>query len=123
MRACPSTAFLGFADRYNLTGQWYFVEVYQERGAPFNDVVRYPQTFYPNGTGFVQIRWPDDWANLTVVVKAKSYDGTEVGAGTLYDGIIVYMLVVNASPAYLSAKFGLPGATRQNATILLNGER
>jgi hypothetical protein len=123
MRACPSTAFLGFADRYNLTGQWYFVEVYQERGAPFNDVVRYPQTFYPNGTGFVQIRWPQDWANLTVVVKAKSYDGTEVGAGTLYDGIIVYMLVVNASPAYLSAKFGLPGATRQNATILLDGER
>jgi hypothetical protein len=123
MRACPSAAFLGFADRYNLTGQWYFVEVYQERGAPFNDVVRYPQTFYPNGTGFVQIRWPDNWANLTVVVKAKSYDGTEVGAGTLYDGIIVYMLVVNASPAYLSAKFGLPGATRQNATILLDGEK
>jgi hypothetical protein len=124
MRACPSTAFLGFADRYNLTGQWYFVEVYHERGAPFNDAVRYGPPLYPNGTGFVQIRWPDDWANLTVVVKAKSYDGTEVGAGSLYDGIIVYMLVVNASRSYLQSKFGftfLPGENRRNGTILLDG--
>jgi hypothetical protein len=123
MKACPDSATTGFADRYNLTGQWYFVEVYHERGAPFNDAVRYPQTFYPNGTGFVQIRWPDDWANLTVVVKAKSYDGTEVGAGSLYSGIIVYMLVVNASPGYLNAKFGFspPVDTRLNGTVLLDG--
>jgi hypothetical protein len=121
MKACPNPATTGFADRYNLTGQWYFVEVYRERGAPFNDAVRYPQTFYPNGTGFVQIRWPDDWTNLTVVVKAKSYDGTEVGAGTLYSGIIVYMLVVNPSDAYFSAKFGGLSPAR-NATILLDGD-
>jgi hypothetical protein len=38
LRASPSTAFTGFADRYNLTRQWYWVEVYQERGAPFNDL-------------------------------------------------------------------------------------
>jgi hypothetical protein len=129
MRACVDNTnpVTGFADRYNLTGRWYFVEVYHERGAPFNDVVRYPQTFYPNGTGFVQIRWPDDWANLTVVVKAKSYDGIEIGAGSLYSGIIVYMLVVNASPTYMNAKFGPPilaaSTTRRNATILLDGSR
>jgi hypothetical protein len=129
MRACPNTAFTGFADRYNLTGQWYWVEVYHERGAPFNDVlfstygVGGTNKFYPNATGFVKITWPETWTNLTIVVKAKSYDGTEVGAGSLYSGIIVYMLVVNASPAYLSAKFGLPGTTRQNATILLDGLR
>jgi hypothetical protein len=58
-----------------------------------------------------------------VVVKAKSYDGTEVGAGSLYSGIIVYMLVVNASPGYLNAKFGLSTTTRLNGTVLLDGTR
>jgi len=119
MRACPG-APTGFADRYNLTKQWYFVEVYQERGAPFNDAVFYNK-FYPNETGFVRITWPDAWTNLTVVVKAKSYDGTEVGAGSLYSGIIVYMLVVNASPAYMTAKLGAAFTERRNATVLLYG--
>jgi len=130
MKACPGST-TGFADRYNLTGQWYWVEVYQERGAPFNDAVFYGK-FYPNGTGFAKISWPDTWANLTVVVKAKSYDGTEVGAGTLYSGIIVYALVVNASPTYLSQKTGIPitgvfnppvslDNARHNATILMTG--
>jgi hypothetical protein len=130
MRACPS-ATTGFADRYNLTGQWYWVEVYHERGAPFNDFlistygVGGTNKFYPNGTGFVKITWPDTWTNLTIVVKAKSYDGTEVGAGSLYSGIIVYMLVVNASPAYMNAKLGIspPLAERRNATVLLDGSR
>jgi hypothetical protein len=117
MRACPDPDFTGFADRYNLTGQWYFVEVYRETPAG----ILFGGKFYPNATGFVKISWPDTWTNLTVVVKAKSYDGTEVGAGTLYDGIIVYMLVVNASPGYLQAKFGISTTTRRNATILLDG--
>jgi hypothetical protein len=70
------SATTGFADRYNLTSSWYWVEVYYERGAPYNDIIR-PATykFYPNATGFVKISWPDTWANVTVVVKAKSYDG------------------------------------------------
>ncbi len=124
MKACPNAATTGFADRYNLTGQWYWVEVYHERGAPFNDILG-GYKFYPNGTGFVRITWPDTWTNLTVVVKAKSYDGTEVGAGTLYSGIIVYMLVVNASRSYLESKFGITiwatGENRRNATILMDG--
>ncbi|MEM0374897.1 MAG: hypothetical protein QXP43_01140, partial [Nitrososphaerota archaeon] len=130
MKACPRSP-TGFADRYNLTGQWYWVEVYHERGHPFNDTV-FGGKFYPNGTGFVRISWPDTWSNLTVVVKAKSYDGTEVGAGTLYNGIIVYALVVNASPRYLSLKTGIPitgtfnpptslDNARHNATILMTG--
>jgi hypothetical protein len=53
MRACPNPATTGFADRYNLTGQWYFVEVYQERGAPFNDIL-FGGKFDPNETGFVE---------------------------------------------------------------------
>jgi hypothetical protein len=126
MRACPSTAFTGFADRYNLTKFWYWVEVYHEN-LHTNTIIFYNK-FYPNETGFVRITWPQEsttppyvWSNLTIVVKAKSYDGTEVGAGSLYSGIIVYMLVVNASPGYLEAKFGLTAGTRQNATILLDG--
>ncbi|MEM3169131.1 MAG: hypothetical protein QXM91_07425, partial [Nitrososphaerota archaeon] len=118
--ACPDATTTGFADRYNLTGQWYWVEVYQERGAPFNDAVLYPKKFYPNATGFVRIEWPDTWSNVTVVVKAKSYDGTEVGAGSLYSGIIVYMMVINASTRYIQSKIG-QGHWRTNATVLMDG--
>jgi hypothetical protein len=125
MRACPNTAFTGFADRYNLTGDWYWVEVYHERGAPFNDAIKAGAwKFYPNATGFVKITWPASWPNVTIVAKAKSYDGTEIGAGELYRGIIVYMLVVNGSRSYLTSKFGpilAPGEQRRNATILLDG--
>jgi hypothetical protein len=124
MRACPNTAFTGFADRYNLTGDWYWVEVYHERGAPFNDAIKAGAwKFYPNATGFVKITWPTSWPNVTIVAKAKSYDGTEIGAGELYRGIIVYMLVVNASPSYLNAKFGLTVTERRNGTVLLDGTR
>jgi hypothetical protein len=124
MRACPNTAFTGFADRYNLTGDWYWVEVYHERGAPFNDAIKAGAwKFYPNATGFVKITWPTSWPNVTIVAKAKSYDGTEIGAGELYRGIIVYMLVVNASPSYLNAKFGLTVTERRNVTVLLDGTR
>jgi len=30
MKACPNSATTGFADRYNLTKNWYWVEVYHE---------------------------------------------------------------------------------------------
>ncbi|MEM3395696.1 MAG: hypothetical protein QXT12_06785, partial [Nitrososphaerota archaeon] len=93
--ACPDKTVTGFADRYNLTDKWYWVEVYYERGKPYNDIIKDSTWyFYPNATGFVKISWPDAWKNVTVVVKAKSYDGTEIGKGTLYKGIIVYMLKI-----------------------------
>jgi hypothetical protein len=57
MSACPDPNVTGFADRYNLTGQWYWVEVYRERGAPFNDAI-FGGKFYPNGTGFVRSPGP-----------------------------------------------------------------
>ncbi|MEM2932382.1 MAG: hypothetical protein QXI61_06030, partial [Nitrososphaerota archaeon] len=93
--ACPDPTATGFTDRYNLTDSWYWVEVYYERGKPYNDIIKDSTwKFYPNATGFVKISWPDAWKNVTVVVKAKSYDGTEIGAGSLYKGIIVYMLKI-----------------------------
>lgn len=124
MAACPNPLVTGFADRYNLTADWYFVEVYRETaslGTFFHG------KFYPNATGFVRITWPDTWENATVVVKAKSYDGTEVGTGTLYAGIIVYKLVINASTSYIQSKIGStdsggrPINWRTNATVLLDG--
>ncbi|MEM2548886.1 MAG: hypothetical protein QW689_00410, partial [Nitrososphaerota archaeon] len=120
--ACPDQTVTGFADRYNLTGQWYWVEVYYERGKPYNDIIKDSTwKFYPNATGFVKISWPDTWKNVTVVVKAKSYDGTEIGKGTLYKGIIVYMLVINASNNYLQAKTGTGWDGYNSVTVQMDG--
>ena len=68
----PDPAHTGFPERYNLTSDWYFVEVYHQRGNPYNDTL-YAGVFYPNGTGFVKVSWPKDWDNATIVVKAKTY--------------------------------------------------
>jgi len=81
-------------EKYNLTGNWYFVEVYHERGSPYEELPEYAGVFYPNETGYVKITWPEDWDNVTVVVKAKTYEGTELGKGELYQGIIVYALYI-----------------------------
>ncbi|MEM3964951.1 MAG: hypothetical protein QW584_04420, partial [Thermofilaceae archaeon] len=82
--------------RYNLTDRWYFVEVFHQRGKPYNDTL-YGGIFRPNGTGFVKVWWPKTWPNATIVVKAKTYDGTELGRGSLGEGIIVYVLYANIS--------------------------
>ncbi len=90
----PDPANTTLPGRYNLTDRWYFVEVFHQRGAPYNDVL-YGGIFRPNGTGFVKVSWPKTWDNATIVVKAKTYDGTELGRGSLGEGIIVYALYVN----------------------------
>jgi hypothetical protein len=65
----------------------------------------------PNGTGFIQVRWPVDWQNVTIVVKARSYQGECIGAGEgPFKGIIVYWLTVNATEHFKAALLG-------NATI------
>jgi hypothetical protein len=66
----------------------------------------------PNGTGFIQVRWPVDWQNVTIVVKARSYQGECIGAGEgPFKGIIVYWLTVNATEQFKAALTG-------NATLL-----
>jgi hypothetical protein len=66
----------------------------------------------PNGTGFIRVRWPVDWQNVTIVVKARSYQGECIGAGEgPFKGIIVYWLTVNATEHFKAALLG-------NATIL-----
>ncbi|MCS7133044.1 MAG: hypothetical protein NZ918_04945 [Aigarchaeota archaeon] len=93
---CPKG--LGFADRFNVTGQEAFVEVYsikydtlavQHEGGPFE----------PNETGFVKISWSADPSEhaLMIVVKAKSYYGERIGEGELWKGIIMYALFIPPS--------------------------
>jgi hypothetical protein len=124
----------GFANRYNVTN--VCVEVYRiypragvdhgrnndpnfnpnwQRNILANLTFDPPVTQVsdrPNGTGFIQVRWPVDWQNVTIVVKARSYQGECIGAGEgPFKGIIVYWLTVNATEHFKAALTG-------NATLL-----
>ena len=92
---CP--AGTTFPERYNVTGQRAFVEVYSID--PRTLTVRERQFIgEPNATGFVKISWsvPDNYG-LLILVKAKSYYGDKIGAGTWNKGIIMYALIVGPS--------------------------
>ncbi|MEM0445052.1 MAG: hypothetical protein QXY54_03685, partial [Nitrososphaerota archaeon] len=92
----------GFADRYNVTNAC--VEVYRLKSFGGHD---FAGTFYPNGTGFVRIEWPAGWENVTVIVKAKSYQGQCIGTGgNPYSGIIIYWLTVNPTDSFRN-QFGV----------------
>ncbi|MEM2188938.1 MAG: hypothetical protein QXG35_06365, partial [Nitrososphaerota archaeon] len=83
-----------FPERYNVTGQRAFVEVYAID--PVTLKVRERQFVgEPNATGFVKISWKvaDDWG-LLILVKAKGYYGERIGEGSAFKGIIMYALVV-----------------------------
>ncbi|MCD6536727.1 MAG: hypothetical protein J7K49_06850, partial [Thaumarchaeota archaeon] len=88
---CPGGS--EFAERFNVTGQEAFVEVYGIK--PNFELMQLQGTFEPNATGFVKISWTvdDDWG-LLILVKAKSYYGTKIGAGTPFSGIIMYALLI-----------------------------
>ena len=94
--ALPNPNLRGFADRYNATN--VCVEVYRLKGGFGYDSAG---TFTPNGTGFVRITWPAAWENVTVIVKAKSYQGECISAGSPFSGLIVYWLTVNPTDGFL----------------------
>ncbi|MEM2495911.1 MAG: hypothetical protein QW048_03515, partial [Nitrososphaerota archaeon] len=100
---CPDPKFSGFADRFNVTGIEAFVEVYGIK--PEMGYTPLQGTFEPNATGFVKISWSvdDNWG-LLVLVKAKSYYGEKIGAGTPFKGIILYALVIPPRSMTLEAK-------------------
>jgi len=108
---------VGFADRYNVTNAC--VELYRfknpnrESPAPLNAWDGPIAAGSPNGTGFIRISWPSGWENVTIIVKAKSYQGDCIGAGNPFTGIIIYWLTVNPTASFLS-KFGF---TATNSTI------
>jgi len=94
----PDPDAIGFADRFNVTGQEAFVEVYSIKYDTL--AVQYEGTFEPNATGFVKVSWDADPSEhaIMIVVKAKSYYGEKIGEeGELWSGIIMYALFLSPS--------------------------
>ncbi|HDJ66365.1 MAG TPA: hypothetical protein ENF33_01430, partial [Nitrososphaeria archaeon] len=88
---CPGGT--GFAERFNVTSQEAFVEVYGIK--PNFALFEHQGTFEPNATGFVKISWDvDDHWGLLILVKAKSYYGTRIGEKDPFSGIIMYALLI-----------------------------
>ncbi|GBC70039.1 hypothetical protein HRbin01_01747 [archaeon HR01] len=110
---------IGFADRYNVTN--VCVELYRFKnpgGLNPAPLIQYDGPINagsPNGTGFIRISWPASWENVTIIVKAKSYQGDCIGAGKPFQGIIVYWLTVNGTASFLNRFFGT--TTNANYTI------
>jgi hypothetical protein len=117
----------GFANRYNVTN--VCVELYRFKSPRTDHDFSNPNflrnllgnltwegpappvTDRPNGTGFIQVRWPSGWDNVTIIVKARSYQGECIGAGNPFTGIIVYWLTVNATEWFKHALIGVPWVT------------
>jgi hypothetical protein len=105
----------GFPDRYNATN--VCVELYRffnptaASTAPLDRYERLDKVFTPNATGFVQISWPTTWENVTIIIKAKSYQGECIGTGSPFSGIIVYWLTINPTSSF-RAKFGVGAGNR-----------
>jgi hypothetical protein len=103
-------AGIDFPGRYNVTN--VCVELYRflnptaASTAPLDRYERLDRVFTPNATGFVQISWPTTWENVTIIVKAKSYQGECIGTGSPFSGIIVYWLTINGVPSFLQRFFG-----------------
>ncbi len=112
-------AGIDFPGRYNATN--VCVELYRFLNPNSQDPA--PLTAYdgpinagsPNGTGFIKVSWPASWENVTIIVKAKSYQGECIGAGSPFSGIIVYWLTINGVGSFLERFFGT--STSGNYTI------
>ena len=94
---CPDPDYTGFADRFNVTAQEAFVEVYSIKYDTL--AIQHEGTFEPNATGFVKVSWTADPSEhaIMIVVKAKSYYGEKIGEGDLWKGIIMYALFIPPS--------------------------
>jgi hypothetical protein len=126
----PGSERLGFADRYNVTN--VCVELYKFKNpgsvspAPLNNWEGPINAGSPNGTGFIKVSWPTSWENVTIIVKAKSYQGECIGAGNPFTGIIVYWLTVNGTRSFLAKFFSTaadPNPVNGNYTIGDDGVR
>jgi hypothetical protein len=101
---------VGFPDRYNATN--VCVELYKFKNpnrdspAPLSSWEGPIRAGSPNGTGFIRVSWPTSWENVTIIVKAKSYQGDCIGADNPFQGIIVYWLTINPTDSF-RAKFGV----------------
>jgi hypothetical protein len=108
----------GFADRYNATNvcvELYWFRNPDRRGPAQYNFADFERRFAgsPNATGFIRISWPQSWTNLTIIVKAKSYQGECIGTENErpFEGIIVYWLTINPTNTF-RAKFGVGAGNR-----------
>jgi hypothetical protein len=68
------------------------------------------------------VSWPDSWENVTIVVKAKSYQGECIGAGNPYSGIIVYWLTINPVRSWWARYSFLGGAASDGSNATVNDD-
>jgi hypothetical protein len=121
---------IDFPGRYNVTN--VCVELYKFKNpgsvspAPLSSWEGPINAGSPNGTGFIRVSWPTSWENVTIIVKAKSYQGECIGAGNPFTGIIVYWLTVNGTRSFLAKFFSTAADSNPvngNYTIGDNGVR
>jgi hypothetical protein len=105
-----------FPERYNVTNVCVEVWRIKQYGEDYGGV------FSVNATGFVKIKWPRDWENVTIVVKAKSYQGQCIGTGDLYRGIIIYWLTVNPVRTWWAKYSFLGGAASDGSNVTVNDD-
>ncbi|MEM4344071.1 MAG: hypothetical protein QXT91_07005, partial [Candidatus Caldarchaeum sp.] len=109
----------GFADKYNATNVCVFLVHFKANLTQWDPPV---SAGSPNGTGFIQVSWPASWPNVTIIVKAKSYQGDCIGGPDPFRGIIVYWLTVSGTPSFYEKFFGT-GIASGNRTVGDDGIR
>ncbi|MEM4384600.1 MAG: hypothetical protein QXU44_11170, partial [Candidatus Caldarchaeum sp.] len=101
-----------FPGRYNATNVCVFLVHFKAGLTQWDPVI---DAGRPNGTGFIQVSWPRAWDNVTIIVKARSYQGDCIGGDDPFKGIIVYWLTINPTASFRN-KFGVP-AGFSNASL------
>jgi hypothetical protein len=107
-------AGIDYPGRYNVTN--VCVELYRflnPTSQPYAPLTSYDppvRAGSPNATGFIKITWPQTWENVTVIVKAKSYQGKCLGEDAPFGSgsekpIIVYWLTFGTVTQSFRRKF------------------
>ncbi len=114
-------AGIDFPGRYNATNVcvelYRFLNPTSQSPAPLTAYDGPINAGSPNGTGFIKVSWPASWENVTIIVKAKSYQGECIGAGSPFSGIIVYWLTVGGTLSFIQRFFDPSATTVLNYTI------
>jgi hypothetical protein len=101
---------IDFPGRYNVTN--VCVELYKFKNpasrnpAPLNSWEGPIKAGSPNATGFIKVSWPASWENVTIIVKAKSYQGECIRPDNPFEGIIVYWLTINGVQSFYNKFIG-----------------
>ncbi|MEM2746696.1 MAG: hypothetical protein QXK69_09305, partial [Candidatus Caldarchaeum sp.] len=93
---------IDFPGRYNATNVCVFLVHFKENLTQWDPPVRAGS---PNGTGFIQVSWQASWPNVTIIVKAKSYQGDCIGDEDPFQGIIVYWLTISGTESFYQRFF------------------